>query len=60
MSVDASDLLEQVKLVGQPHRERGHAGLPDEGAGESAAARGRMRLDALVGGESWFTGDEAK
>ena len=32
--------------------ERGRAGVPDQGAGQPAAAGGGMRLDALVARES--------
>jgi hypothetical protein len=34
--------------VREPAGERGRVGVPDQGAGESAAACGGMRLDALV------------
>src|SRR4029077_14984325 len=40
--------------------ERGRTGVPDQGAGESTAAGGGMRLDALVAGEPRFNGDEAQ
>jgi hypothetical protein len=40
--------------------ERGRGGVPDQGAGEPAAAGGGMGLDVLVAGQPWFSGDQAQ